>query len=459
MHPELRPRRAARRLRAAFLALLGAACATGQDSQYDDLSRAWRRAQPPGEVSSPNPEPFSGASVLERSALVRAVLERNPTLGSMHAAWRASLERYPQAVSFADPSLTWALAPRTFGAHDFVPTQRIELAQPLPFFGKRALRGAAALAEAEAAQHDFAGTRVRLAALASSLLDDYALAARGLEINREHVELLRAFQRSALARYEAGFGSQQDPLQAETELARLAERDLELANDLAIARARINALLHRPPDAPLPQPPAQPDLPHVPDLAPGGEALQASALEARPELAAASARVRAREAEVASARREFLPDLTVMGGYDRFWEEPELRTSLGVEIELPLRLRKRRAALDEARARLDAARKEAAGLADEVRFDAQRASEELERARKLRALFEDVLLPTARERVAAARAGFETGRNTFLELIEAEHELRDVRFDAERARADENRRSVELLAALGRVPTGTGDQP
>ena len=51
-----------------------------------------------------------------------------------------------------------------------------------------------------------------------------------------------------------------------------------------------------------------------------------------------------------------------------------------------------------------------------------------------------------------ARAGFETGSNSFLELIDAERELRRVELDREAARADVSRRSAELLRALGRMP-------
>jgi outer membrane protein TolC len=145
-----------------------------------------------------------------------------------------------------------------------------------------------------------------------------------------------------------------------------------------------------------------------------------------------------------------------MGSYDQLWEESELRPMLGFEIELPLQLGRRRAGVREARARLAQAESEATGLADEAQLEVQRAHQELDRAQKLRALFEDLLLPTARARVDAARAGFESGRNDFGDLVDAQHELRSLRLGAEEALVDASRRSAELLAALGQVPAEQG---
>jgi outer membrane protein TolC len=438
-------------------ALLGlvvvAGCATGPDSRYRDLGREWESARAAEEPAANDGDPLAGVAELERAQLVRLALARNPGLRAAHFAWLAALERYPQATALGDPTFGYALAPRTVGSSDFDPSQRFELGQRLPFPGKRALAGSAALADAEAAQHDFASARLRLAALASTLFDEYYLAVRALAINGEHAHLLQVHASSALARYASGAGSQQDPLQAEVELALLAQRDLELENQLEGARARINALLHRRSDLPLPPPPAELVVPELPAL----EAQVADgALEARPDRVAAEARVRAREAELAQARRAFLPDVTLMGVYDRLWEESELRPMLGFEIELPLQIRRRRAGVREAEARVAQARNEAARLADETRLELTRARQELERARKLRALLADVLLPTARQRIAAARAGFESGRNGFGDLVESEHELRNLRLAVEEALVDESRRSAELLAALGRLPVDDG---
>jgi outer membrane protein TolC len=452
--------RAHRALRCAWLGCLALlACATHQDG-YRDLELELERSRPPG-VPEADPSDgagfFEGARELDRGLVVRRVLERNPNLRAAHYAWTAALERYPQASALEDPVLGYSLAPRSLDSSEVDPGQRFDLSQRLPFPGKLRLRGSAALAEAEVSAHEFAALRVQLAALASTAFDDYYVAVRAIEINADHANLLRVLSRSALARYQTGAGSQQDPLQAETELARLAQQQLDLFDELARTRAALNTLLHRSPEAFLPDPPARLELTALPagaDAIPAGDEEE---LGSRPDLAAARARLRARDAERGVARREFLPDLTLMGSYDRFWEESELRSIVGVEIELPLQLDRRRAELREAEARVEQARSELSARTDSALHEVLRARQALERARKLRALYDERLLPTARDRVQAARAGFETNRNSFSDLIDAEHELRDLRFGAEQALADESRRRAQLLAALGRLPLEVGE--
>jgi outer membrane protein TolC len=443
-------------VRSAGLPALGAAIATwlalagcagpGLASRHRELERSFasRAAARPAPAEE---NPFAGQAALERGVLVTEVLRRNPSLESARQAWAAALERFPQATSLDDPAGRYALGPRSFGSSAVKDAHKVELAQRLPFPGKLRLRGEVVLAEAEVAEHGFEGARLRLAELASTLFDDLYLASRALEINSAHLALLEELLRIAAARYAAGEGSQQDPLQAELERGRLLHDGRSLETEQRIAAARINALLHRAPDAALP--PAPRRLVEAGPEPLDRAALVERALRERPDLRAAEARVRARSSGVALARRDFFPDLTLMGGYDGFWQEKELRPAVGVEIELPIQIGRRRAALAEARAELAGARSERAGLEDEVRLEVETAAERLAEAHHLLGIVESRILPAARDRVEAARAGFSAGRNDFDALIEAERSLRDAELDRERALADLSSRHAELARATG----------
>ena len=103
---------------------------------------------------------------------------------------------------------------------------------------------------------DYEAARRELALTASLLYDQYFVAARSLEINAQHIELMRAVRSGATAQYESGRGSAQDALQAELELAHMEHDAAVLASQRRLTAARLNELLHRPPEAPLPPPPA-----------------------------------------------------------------------------------------------------------------------------------------------------------------------------------------------------------
>ncbi|MDH3225519.1 MAG: TolC family protein [Thermoleophilia bacterium] len=442
--------------RAAFSAALALAAAAalpaclGSDA-YRQMGRELAAAPPPPREDGP--DPFAGETFLRRDAVLREVLRRNPSIHAARSAWRAALARYPQARSLDDPRVAYGVAPLSFGSNDVNDAHQAELSQRLPFPGKLALRGEVMLAEAEAAEHELAAVRLRLATMAWLLYDELYLLDRALEVNAHHVALLEEFRELATRRYEAGEASQQDPLQAEVEHARLLQREVSLRADRRVVAEQLNVLLHRPSGTPLPPPPVVFDLPSPELDAAEREALLARALE-RPELRAAGARVRSREADVALARREFLPDVTVVGAYNGVMQERDLQPFVGLALEVPLQLRRRFARLDQAQADLARAERERAGVEDELRFEVEAALERLAEARDVLALHRDRLLPAARDQLEAARIGFVSGRNSFLALIEAENNLRDFELGLERARTDVSRRVAELQRAAGVLPSG-----
>lgn len=433
----------------ALTVLLSSACAGSWVAPIREQRDAWEQAESRARSAEQVPDPFAGAAVLERAALVQAVLERNPTLHAARYAWRAALERAPQVASLDDPMLGFGVAPRSFGSSEVDDGTRIDISQRLPFPGKLALRGEVAAFEAEAASQDFQAVRLRLAALASRLFDEYYLAARSFEVNAQHVALLQELQHVAAARYEVGDASQQDPIQAEVEHSHALHREIVLRTRLRVAAEQILTLLHRPAEAELPPPPRQLVLPE--ELPDEPDALAAEALSSRPDVAAASARVRAGESAVALARREFLPDFTVSGAYDRIWQEEELQPFVGISLDLPIQIARRRAALAEAQALLERARSERDAMLDEARFAIRSSALRLSEAHHVRHLFETQQLPAARDQVEAARTGFETGRSEFFGLIDAERSLLRVEIGVEEARAEVCRRRAELDRALGRV--------
>ena len=436
--------------RAVLLALVATACTQTIHHRYETSSEDWRRSEAFAPAVDAGDQLFEGAPFLERGALVRLVLERSPNARAALHAWRAALARYPQVTSFDDPMLGAGLAPRSVGSDTVDDGYRLDLAQKLPFPGKLRLRGETALGEAEAASHDHTAVRLRLATMASLVFDDYAFAARSLEINDLHVALLEEFQRIATVRYEAGEASQQDPIQAEVELTHALHREVVLQTALRVTADQINALLHRSPALPLPPVPTGTVAPQEAHRAP--DELVADALENSPDLLAADARVAAEQARVDLAWREYFPDFTVTGAYDRVWQEEDLQPFVGLQMNVPLQLGRRKAAVDEAEARLEQARSQRLAVEDDVRLAVHSGADRLAEARHIAHLFRDRLLPAARDQVAAARSGFETGRNSFLALIDAQRNLLDVELSHADALADVGRRRAELDRAVGRIP-------
>jgi outer membrane protein TolC len=396
-------------------------------------------------LTAPDDDPFAGQAELSLDRLVAEVESRNPSLQAAVAEWAAAAARCPQAVALDDPVFQSMLAPGSLGASNVQGSYFVGVAQKLPWPGKLALRGQIAQAEANAASLDSQEVRLRLSEAARVAFFDYYLAFRELELNAANVRSVGDFRKTANAKYEASRVTQQDVLQADVELAKLDSREIELRQDVRVAIARINALLHRLPDRSLPPPPTQVAVPAKQFSA---DALQPLALN-RPELAAQASRIQSEQAAVALACKEFYPDFEVMARYDQFWTAPEQRGQIGLNVNIPLNQSRRQAAVREAQFRLRKMQAEYDERIDSIRHDVEAGVAHLDAARTTAMLYDQKIVPAARKNVESATIGYTVGTVDFLRLIEAQRELVDLQDKQQRAITDYHRRAAELERTIG----------
>ncbi|MHB8973888.1 MAG: TolC family protein [Pirellulaceae bacterium] len=395
-------------------------------------------------------DPFSGQAELSVEQLVAAVQARNPSLQAAWAAWHAAAERYPQVVSFDDPMFTGMISPQGIGMDDGGGWM-VQASQQVPWAGKRALRGSAAAAEAEAMRGDIADTRLRLAEAARTAFYDYYLARRQTEVNASTQRLLEQFREIARNKYQVNQATEQDILQADVELASLESRRTELARDEQIAMARINTLLHRAAHHALPPPPAETPLPETP---PAVDALQQAAVHSRPDLFAQQARIRTERANVALACKEYYPDVNLVAKYDGFMPE-EMRPQVGIDVNVPLRYARRSAAEREAADRLQQRCAEYQDLLDQTRYEVQSAFDRTTQTEQVVHLFEEKILPAAQRSLDSALANYTSGNLDFLRLLDAERQLNTQREMYYQAIAEYHRRVAELARVVGEPSAAT----
>jgi outer membrane protein TolC len=379
-------------------------------------------------------------------ALVQQVLARNPSLAQMVAAWEAAEARYPQVTSLDDPMFGIQVGPAAFGSNTVDGGYRLEISQKYPFCGKRALRGENALAEARAAGNEVEDMRLQLVESARSAFYDYYLVDRALDVNRESLRLLRKFRQNAEDRYTTGGGNQQDILQADVEIGQQRERQVTLERMREVAVARLNTLMHLPPDAPLPPPPRELT---VAGALPETPALREAAVARRPDLKALADRIAAEQAALALARKEFGPDVEVMAAYDTFWQERQLRPQIGVRLNLPVRTARRYAAIAEAQGRIAQRQAELARQTDQASLQVQEAAAQVRESDRVVRLYRATILRAARQNVEAAQSAYVTGKIPFLSLIEAQRNVVNLQDRYYEAVAAYGRRLATLERVIG----------
>jgi len=177
--------------------------------------------------------------------------------------------------------------------------------------GKRALRTSVAGSDVEVAKAQLDETRLEIRVRVHKAFDDLLLAQDEMQIHRQHVAIARQAIEAARIQYTVGKVPQQDILKAQVALTSLAEHMIRFDHDASLAQAKLNTLLGHDPDTPV----------HVSgefavvDVLPEARTLEATALKSRPDLMALEQAAARSHTEQSLAKKAYLPDFTVSGGY------------------------------------------------------------------------------------------------------------------------------------------------
>jgi outer membrane protein TolC len=429
-----------------------AGCATTGESAARER---WREAhtrvyEPAGSTDAPAAAPGEISTLEELLALAEM---RNRGVRAAHDRWRAALEEVPQASALPDPRVSYAYFIEPIETRVGPQRQRFGVAQRIPLFGKLGLRGEAAVHTANAAGARVETLRRELRYRVTKLWNDTYHLQRAIAVTEENVELVGNLENVALARYSAGEASHAAVIRAQVELGRLEDRLLSLRDRRTSLVAALNAELDRPSAAPI----AWPDSIDTRTVALSDEALRAALVDANPELSRIASM---REKEASAARlagRSAIPDLTLGFEYidtdeARFPNVADSGQDAAVamaSIEIPLWFGKYRAEKASAEARRVAAESEYEQLRSRLLADLEHVLYELRDAERQVELYAHTLLPRARQSLEVTQDAFTSGRNDFLDLIDAQRTLLEFELSYERARADLATRRARLEQIVG----------
>ncbi|MBL8474441.1 MAG: TolC family protein [Methyloversatilis sp.] len=319
----------------------------------------------------------------------------------------------------------------------------LALSQRIERGGKREARMAVAEAGQGVAARDFVARQRALRAQVEAAFQGVVGAQENLRIARGSLELAEQVSAVAAKRVKAGKVS---PI--EETRARLAEASIRAelgaaVGDLRVARTRLSTLWGNP----------QPRF----DLADGAldgeialpelDALLV-ALDAAPLIERARAEATRRRAVVELERSRGVQDVTVSAGMRRNEELGLNQMVFGVSIPLAMNDRNQGALL-EAVLRADQAKDEVAALRMELSARLARAHERASTARELVQALERDILPGADSAFRAATTGFELGKFTFLEVLDAQRTLFQARTQYVRALTDMHDAMADLRSVVG----------
>lgn len=406
------------------------------------MGGAWTPATPAWAVTAAPQSSPSGTAPMSLAALLERAATQNPDLKAAQLRWEAAQAKSGYAGALDAPRLQGSIMDlRTLGGPSVV------LSQMFPGGSKRALMTEAADREAAMAAAELAQLRLGVARDLRQAYYEHVYLTRAHAIYQQTLAQVRNLRKIADARYAVGAGLQQDPLRAQRELSRLLEQGLSLDAELESSQAWINTLANRPAKAAVSVPkdlPAIPRLPAVAELLTRAEAHS-------PALKIAQARVDAQGAMLNLARQDQgMPDFEV--GLEAGRSMPGDMAYVGgmVGINLPwLSPGRYDAKLKESESSLAAAQATYQAEHNRLRGEIHRVLAEYSRQQRQVQLYEQGLLPQAKQTLQAALAAYQVSKVDFDTVLESQTAIYQVQTDDARARADAHQTLAKLEALIG----------
>lgn len=397
-------------------------------------------------------------TVLTIERAVATALEGNPTLAQIKARAEAMAAIPSQEGTLPDPTLSFGALnlPTASGLNlnrEEMTMMAVGVSQAIPFPGKLALREKAATFEAEAAAKTVEEARLRLARDVNIRWWQLVSVHRSLLIIDDTERLLRQLAEIADTKYRVGQGLQQDVLSARLELATLKQLKARHIGAHRAEIARLNALLNRPADSSIRLPDAVDT--RLPDIRGDGD-LQQQGERSRPLLAERRSAIDAAQSRLELAKKDYYPDFTLGTAYAFRQNTPTGQSrsdfvSFELSVNLPIYAdRKQAKAVDQRNSELLKERYALDEAQREIQAEIASALAIYRGNREQFGLFDNGILPLARQNVTATLAAYQVGKTDYLNVIRAENTWFAYQMQYWQALAEARQSLAQLAAAVGK---------
>ncbi|MEE9162062.1 MAG: TolC family protein [Candidatus Neomarinimicrobiota bacterium] len=399
------------------------------------------------------PPPAKAAPGPQLPHSIEALFQYNKAILAAGQTMLAARRRVAASGLLPDPAVEATGFLRPIQTRDGPMESQIMLGQRFPLWGTlRRERGVAAL-RAEMSAEDLQQLKVEAVFQLNQHWARYLRLTRSLEILGEYRSGLGSFRQAALAHYSTGGGLTQHPiLKLQIEMSLVESQMNTLSSELESAVNGLQALYdgHFSPEVVgedgeivLPGPSAEEWL----ERAEGGHPLLVKARQRR---------------QIATLRHELAvrkayPNLvagvtyTAVGPTELAGAVSPGGDALGIKLglNLPLWFRGNRARVGAALSEVDAQLATIEDTWNGIERDVRSAKKQLDELQATHRLYSESLLREAEQMLSSAHAAYETDRISFLDLLDSERMVKQVRLDFEAVKADRRIARARLLRAAG----------
>lgn len=443
-----------RRPRTSLIGLLGLAATIFNPLVSPALAQS---SMAPGNVNSaallPNPQTgkLESTGPLGLAAAIDLALSANPTLAAAARELQAVEGAVIQAGVRPNPEIATLVEDTQNKA---TRTTTLQINQAIELGGKRAARIESAERGRDVAAADLATQRLEIRAATVAAFFDVLVAQERVRLAEALLDLAQRSTQAASRRVMAGKVSPVEETKARVAEGSVRVEFNQAQAELASARKRLAATWGNPSPRFERADGRAETLPAVPT----SEEIT-NRLAASPALARARLEVDRRSALAEVERTRRIPNVTVSLGAKRAEEYGRDQAVVGLSIPLPL-FDRNQGNLLEALRRADKARDELAATEVRLSTEIAQAHERLKALSLEVGTLQKEILPGAQSAYEAASKGYELGKFSFLEVLDAQRTFFQARSQYLRALADAHRAAADIDRVLGAVaassPIGGG---
>jgi cobalt-zinc-cadmium efflux system outer membrane protein len=359
--------------------------------------------------------------------LVNEALKANPEIRQKAQLKAAAAEAIRPAGALDNPQAGFALLNLPTDTWSFAQepmTQKaFSLSQKIPFPGKRRLRSEVAAEQARSEDLVYQDKRNEIRALVIQRYWNLALAYSGYDVTQRNREFWEQVVKVTETRYSVGQGRQADVLQAQVELGGYLNRLLQWRQRRESLVADLNALRSQPPQTAIARPhplAARPLTLKLDDLL--------ARAKSRPQLKALKALIARQEKAVELAHKAYYPDVNIGVAYGlREKLDPPVNRnqadffSTSFMLDIPIwRASKIEPQIREQVDREAAAREAYLSFADRLAAAVKDRYAKLRRLRHQITLYDQGIIPQARQAASASLADYSVGLLDFARMYQTQ---------------------------------------
>ena len=393
--------------------------------------------------------------VVNLESLIQEAFQNSPGLQEKKRAYEAVRARAITAWLPNDPEIGVDVEGQS-GLFRFDRTDNeYSVMQTIPFPAKLWLRGRLAFQEAEMAFQRYQEEKRDIVWHLEQPYYKLSLTKKTLAALEEIRALLDKFSKAVQARYESNQASQHDLLKVHIELSKLAIEIFNWKEQEHLSEAHFSHLLNQPLETLY----RITEEPRSSPLSLSRSDLERTALQVRPELRVLEIGIKRAKTSRSLAVTEWLPDLTGRIEARQFSGQGSIRehdTFVGVTVPVWSLIKGLGGGWQGANREVQAAEALYTEMKNEVLLKIHEACSKVQAAENALSLYEQAILPQAKQQVEVALASYEAGRTDFLSLIDTQRTLKEAQIAYEKVRADHELGMADLRFAVGSA-LGKGD--